>query len=438
MSRAFYFPICRFWELGAGILLSYAEHCRLWRAQSGSPTVVDQALSAIGVALITASFLMFDEKTPFPGWASLIPVLGAVGIMAASPRAMVNRVLSTRPVVFIGLISYSLYLWHWPFLSYLAITLPASGWIANAAALIASSVTAMIVYFLIENPVRRLKPISWRLDAVLLLLLVLVWGLGQGIRLTHGLPERPVPVKMLNGIREDWIWRRGLKQVVIDGVKVYVLHAADEPKVLFLGDSHMEQYVPRVKKIANERDIPIGIVTAGGCNALPREGETDERRNNVQSVYDKLIYSENIERVVIFGMWGNYLKKPSGADSASIEGVENLGSLISNNPEFVNKIYIGLDQPWGEEYDILRHVKNRFVALGQDAFDANYPEDDQWMRGNDFMVSKLSGKVTFIETASKVCPERKCNLLNYKDDDHLRSSYTEKNAVWIDQVFDGL
>lgn len=54
------------------------------------------------------------------------------------------------------------------------------------------------------------------------------------------------------------------------------------------------------------------------------------------------------------------------------------------------------------------------------------------------MFSQLNGKVSFIETASKVCPNQRCSLLSYKDDDHLRPSYTENNAVWIDQVFDGL
>lgn len=436
-SKAFYFPLSRFWELGAGILLSYAEHCRLWRTQSGSPTVVDQVLSVIGVAVIAVAFLVFDEKTPFPGWASLMPVLGAVGIMAASPGAMVNRILSARPLVFVGLISYSLYLWHWPFLSYLAITLPDSDWTANATALAASCVTAMLVYFLVENPVRRLKPVSWRLDAVLLFLLVVVWGLGQGLRLTHGLPERPVPVTVLDGIREHWPGRDGFRAVNLEGVKVYVSHTSDYPKIIFVGDSHMEQYIPRVKKVAKERNISIGILTAPGCNAMPRGLEHKGPCKNVQKFYDSLIYSSKIKRVVIFGMWGSYLVSSPDGDE-TVEGVDRFRYIVSENPRLSKNVFIGLDQPWGDEYDILRRIKNRFKPIDKSIFEVGYPIDDRWMRGNNSMFSQLNGKVSFIETASKVCPNQRCSLLSYKDDDHLRPSYTENNAVWIDQVFDGL
>lgn len=299
-SRAFYFPICRFWELGAGILLSYAEHCRLWAARNGAPKAIDHILSAAGTLLIISSCLLFDNRTPFPGWASLMPVLGAVGVMAASPSALVNRVLSMRGVVFVGLISYSLYLWHWPFLSYLSLTLPDSSWIAKVVALVASCVVATAVYFLIENPVRRVKHVSWKMDAVLLLLLVMVWGMGQSLRLLHGLPDRPVPIKILNGIRKDWTWKDGLKQVDVNGIKMRISNPGEFPKILFVGDSHMEQYVPRVKSVAKARNIPVGVLTAPGCNAMPRSEVGDASCRNLQKFYEELIYSDRVERIVFF------------------------------------------------------------------------------------------------------------------------------------------
>lgn len=136
-------------------------------------------------------------------------------------------------------------------------------------------------------------------------------------------------------------------------------------------------------------------------------------------------------------MWGSYLHS-SQNDLKSIDGVDKLLDILVKHPKLKNKIVIGLDQPWGDEFDAMRKVRNRFASLVPDDFISPYPADDQWKKGNDFMFSKLNGTVSLIETASKVCPEQRCNLLNYKDDDHLRASYTESKAVWIDQVFDGL
>ncbi len=65
------------------------------------------------------SVALFTSEMRFPGWLALLPVAGAVGIILAGPEAMVNRmVLSNRVVVFVGLISYPLYLWHWPLICY--------------------------------------------------------------------------------------------------------------------------------------------------------------------------------------------------------------------------------------------------------------------------------------------------------------------------------
>lgn len=63
------------------------------------------------------------------------------------------------------------------------------------------------------------------------------------------------------------------------------------------------------------------------------------------------------------------------------------------------------------------------------------PEEKLWSKGNQYVEKVFSLYATIIETETKVCPNKKCNLRNYKDDDHLRSSYVEQNAAWIDQVF---
>src|SRR5262249_59585796 len=80
------------------------------------------AVAWAGVALLAASFVLITSGARFPGWRALMPTLSAAAIMAAGPQAWLNRrVLGSRFLVGIGLISYPLYLWHWPLLSFLQV-----------------------------------------------------------------------------------------------------------------------------------------------------------------------------------------------------------------------------------------------------------------------------------------------------------------------------
>lgn len=109
-STAFYLPFTRTWELLLGTLLSLGMFPRLH-----SPWLRNLA-TAVGMAMIGFSVLKFTESTLFPGLSALIPCIGSGLIIGAGKygSSLIAKVLSWRPVVFVGLISYSLYLWHWP------------------------------------------------------------------------------------------------------------------------------------------------------------------------------------------------------------------------------------------------------------------------------------------------------------------------------------
>jgi len=112
-SAFFHLPT-RGWELLAGALL----------AMNFIPRTVSKAsaesLSAIGLVLMIAPIFLYDKETPFPGLAALAPVLGcALAIYSTeNERTRVATLLSWKPIVFVGLISYSLYLWHWPIFAF--------------------------------------------------------------------------------------------------------------------------------------------------------------------------------------------------------------------------------------------------------------------------------------------------------------------------------
>src|SRR5262249_37423768 len=128
---AFYSPQMRFWELMAGAILAYLNlHNRrtseafVRKVDLGSdcakstPLELHSVLSLSGAAFIIAGLAIVNEKS-FPGWWALLPTAGSVLIMTAGPEAWLNRtILSNRVLVWFGLISYPLYIWHWPLLSF--------------------------------------------------------------------------------------------------------------------------------------------------------------------------------------------------------------------------------------------------------------------------------------------------------------------------------
>jgi peptidoglycan/LPS O-acetylase OafA/YrhL len=144
---AFYSPASRLWELLVGALLALRP----------LPALRGSLASLCGSVLIVGSAIMLEPSASFPGWRALLPAGGAMLVLAAGPQAIVNRaLLSYRPMVWLGLISYPLYLWHWPLLSFAYIGGHDEAEIGLRAGLVALSVVlAWATWRLVETPIRR-------------------------------------------------------------------------------------------------------------------------------------------------------------------------------------------------------------------------------------------------------------------------------------------
>ena len=190
-SAAFYSPQTRFWELMAGGALARfmsvrRDAVRLW------PPHLSHALSLGGVLLIVFSVMYINPKFAFPGWWALLPVMGAMLVIAAAPQALPNRLLlSAPPMVWFGLISYPLYLWHWPLLSFSWIIesqTPSRGVRVLAVAL--AILFAWATYKYIERPIRFGGGRRGRVVALLSIMLV-IGALGFATFLNGGMNFRP-------------------------------------------------------------------------------------------------------------------------------------------------------------------------------------------------------------------------------------------------------
>lgn len=148
---AFYSPFSRFWELMTGGLLAYISLHKPGLAERRN-----NAQSIMGCMLIASGLVFLDKARAFPGWWALLPVMGAFLLISAGPKAWFNRhVLANKWLVWVGLISYPLYLWHWPLLSFTRIVaggIPPR--VIRIAAILVSIALAWLTYRLVERPIR--------------------------------------------------------------------------------------------------------------------------------------------------------------------------------------------------------------------------------------------------------------------------------------------
>ena len=260
-EAAFYLPFTRFWELLVGGGLAYAAlHLpkRLLRLEHW-------AVSLVGMLLIGGSALV-TPFTMFPGWWAVPPVLGSALVIAAGPRTAVNRVLASPPAVAIELISYPLYLWHWPLLVLMREEFPNLH--GEFFILLAVSLTlAAATYFLVERPVRafRLRPLA--VGAITTMFLVAMASV-ETVR-TMGLPTRYTPPFPPILLPTKW--------PPFGGTHAEAGNVAG-PKILVWGDSHAAHLLPGL--VALRERTPIRIYPKDFSDCPPTRAQPESKRQH--------------------------------------------------------------------------------------------------------------------------------------------------------------
>jgi SGNH domain (fused to AT3 domains) len=204
-NAAFFLPAGRLWELLIGGWVAHYQYkttTPLSESTSAdskkqpliSPAILilrNNIISALGVALIFMSVFLLNSKINYPGFWALLPTIGTAMVIVAGPNAWFNRIILGHPLaVAIGLISYPLYLWHWPLLSFTHIVIDDRiPTITRILVIIASFVLAWLTYKFVELPMRRQKPFSMPIMAVCILC-VLTGGAGLLIYNQSGFETR--------------------------------------------------------------------------------------------------------------------------------------------------------------------------------------------------------------------------------------------------------
>lgn len=308
---AFYLAPSRAWELLIGSLLVLRVVPPLRRAW------LREAVAALGLLLIVASILKFYAAMPFPGVRALMPCLGAACLIHAGEggSSRVTRLLSLKPVVFVGLISYSLYLWHWPIIVFARLW-----WIAPMGALgtvliLGASVAAgTLSWRFVERPFRdrSLLDAPLRLRGAALAAMAGTLAVAGVLLLSDGLARLfPPEVDRLAGFLhydDRPIYRRGtcFLDSHVDSLANYdpsvcMARTPGRPAVLLIGDSHGAHLWHGLAAALPKADVLQA--TASGCKPVFDQPGVPTCRALIDRALDTAVTSGTIDAVVLSARW---------------------------------------------------------------------------------------------------------------------------------------
>ena len=254
---AFFLPQTRCWELMVGGAIAcwrllgsegdsrprshWLSNLIESRAPHVPAEVINNVFSALGFLLVAIAVLRIHENDAFPGWWALLPVGGAALLILGGPDAWINRtILANKPMVFVGLISYPLYLWHWPILAFPRIIRGSELPLAiRTAGVLLSFGLAWATWHYIEKPIRFGRKM-WIKTAALTVMSVVIGSVGYGAYSHDGFIGRfPDLVRDVGWLREiRWSTPECRKTVGLADIDYCRSAAAGEPDVLLIGDSH--------------------------------------------------------------------------------------------------------------------------------------------------------------------------------------------------------
>jgi len=284
-EATYFLPLSRLWELFVGAGLSLCMQRNLQAAWEGHFLVKWRTgIGFLGLALIVVSIFGIDEYDAFPGWWALLPTVGAALVIAAGQSAWSNRyILSCKPAVFVGLISYPLYLWHWPILSFLNVA--NSFWglershVLKAAMIVLSFILAYLTYRFIELPIRHVKQKSQRRKGALWLLgcVSITGAFGILVVVNNGFPARmPSAVVALDhDYSADAARTTSGAHCFLDPGQSATSFGGNcvdpaqgntaEPVVFVWGDSHAADLVPGFRSMQRDSGVRLAQYTASLC-----------------------------------------------------------------------------------------------------------------------------------------------------------------------------
>lgn len=463
----FYAPISRAWELLAGGILATAtggmrqiQRIIFPKSSSNSNTY-----SVIGVIAIAFSLAFLSKEKAFPGWWAALPVLGAVMLIAAGPQAWVNqKILGSRILVSIGLISYPLYLWHWPLLSFLSIVSKGTPtFFAKFLTLLATFLLALLTYLLLEKKIRA-QALRYITSPVLSLSIFVLGFAGLMIFTVSSqtrLGQQSQLASIYNAVN-DWNF---------PGVGIPIKGAKQE-KALFIGDSFLQHYYGRMKMLVESSETAYTVVYAGvggcppipgvsrvadpgGCSLLNSSSFSEARQPDVKKVIfgsawhyfypiaesSKLLPIAKFEHDAMVYIDGDVKRRGITPDSAEFAIVfAGFEALVSELLSLGKEVYIVLPSPISDEFEP-RLMINRLSAqakVSAGISQATYKDSFAPIITVLTQISKRTG-AKLLDPTIDLCSNGFCSAFYeqspiYNDVGHIRPYFARDHISIFDNV----
>jgi hypothetical protein len=475
-DRAFFLSTTRVWELAIGAAIALcASGCAMLTLRAGL------LAGWLGAAAIVASALLFSTRTAWPGYAAALPTLGAAAVIAAGATAGSRgpvAILGTRPFQWIGDMSYSLYLWHWPMLVIAAACWGKLSVLAGLAVVTAAIIPSWITLRLVENPLRFSRTISTSPRLALSLganftmagvcaglALLLAAGLGITVNATGAsgtgpgpantssplgaavLLTSPPPVDARVPDRADFITPDPLvaykdlpvttkdkcfQQMVLAHL-IWCVYGNPKSKttVALVGDSKADQWVPAFQQLAAQNDWKLVVAFKGACpftTAVALTGDDPKNPYPDCTKWNKALLRRLVAEhpdYTFTSQLSSIADDPAGKASvgAMVAGMREAWSTVESAG---SKVIVIADNP-NPGFEVPACVDEHRTSLSACTYDHGRHDADKGFITQRTAVAGTD--VPMIDLFDSICPTNLCspvigNVLVYRKGSHITATYS--------------
>jgi len=439
MTATFYSPQTRFWELLSGSLLAYIKMFNkpkidkieikldYWLnfivysdKQKNESKLFLNLISFLGLFLLLCGFWKMNKELSFPGYWAIIPVLGTLLIISAESKAYINnKILSNKFNVWFGLISFPLYLWHWPILSFARIYQGETPSLyIRVLAVFISTLLAWLTYKLVEAPIRfgRRRRIN---IAILVVLMVIVGVCGYYLYNNNGFKQGKSYISFSDQYKRfNNIFYKCENNLILNTSEIYDGNIrcwqsnTGKPNVILLGDSHAENLFYGLASLLKEKNIAAYI----------KGGRPSIDDINFNSIFNELLTEDGREKKILLitqyaDDWNNghlvvELQK-------TIELLKNKGyevALIGDIPQFPNSP------------TLCKELNFKFIfrnLIGNCQINLNYFIDQKSVYDESLNQIAILNNIPYVSADSAFCNLNSCSMFDedlnylYIDNNHL-------------------
>ncbi|MBV1862917.1 MAG: acyltransferase [Rhodobacteraceae bacterium] len=463
-TAAFYLFPFRAWEMLAGVLLA------IYGAKTQEDWRHGPLPSFVGILLVLGGIGLVQAGEGFPGWQVMAPVFGAVLLIwNGRDYNLVNRMLASPVPVFIGLVSYSLYLWHWPILTLTQYYFDGYSGGQSVVWMVIALGIAVVSWRFVELPLRRSHLKGPLLLAGVGLASFTLLGLGALIYLQNGMPDRFGPKARMHidasaDFLQDWSRCYWPEDGPLQGVEVCPIGPDGPPEVLVWGDSHVRAFQAGIALAAQEHKRSGLLIWHAGCPPLfgitKQESAATPLENadcttTLQRMQGAVGQLPGIRKLLVIGRWAYYAKGAGVGNDAHNTIALRGGALPDVYGQAVNRTFGQLAENFDQVF-VLQQVPEipqydsrefaRKLAHGRLETDAalTVPVEKVKTRTGEseapFRALDATGKLTFLESWGMMCTGQTCSAVAdgralYFDNNHITNTTALQMRGLFDPVF---